>query len=637
MTRKQRILLVEDSLTQALRLEDMFDRAGFAVSLASSAAQALDELNRSLPDLMILDYHLPDMRGDELCRQIRLNVGTFSMPIIVLTADQSPEAQRAGLESGADDFLPKSAQDSMILLRVRNQLRHTDRNPDSSMALPRAAFRKAEVLVVGAPADLAADLDLVLREEGCRVEHAADATAALRRSSNHPFDCIIVAEDLSDGDGLTTSLRLQSTAVDGPAMLLLLRGRETAERTRAALEMGLDDCIEPQPDYAVLRARMRATLRRRFLAEQNRRILDDHLSREREALTLRTERAEAEARAALADQLREANDRLQEAYSRLEHQAAVTRTITESISTALFMVDGEGLPTFMNPAAETLLGCGLDRLQGRPLAQSVMLRRADAPPGEETAPELRDGPAELIRLDGTKVPVILSIAHLRQGGMVVQMVDVTERRRSEQRQGILMAELSHRVKNTLATVNSIASQTRQRHQDTDAFWSAFSGRLQALSSTHNLLARHHWGEVDLAQLLTSEAAPYRDEQRGNLRLEGPTVQLSPKAALALGMAVHELATNAAKYGAFSTPDGRVELSWRVEQADKDEETGGLLIHWREKGGPTVKPPTRTGFGSRLIRSGLSYELGGSAKQDFRPEGLQVTFRVPLSEHVRVAA
>ncbi|WP_119680904.1 response regulator [Indioceanicola profundi] len=627
--RKQRILLVEDSLTQALRLEDMFDRAGFAVSIASSAAHALDELNRSLPDLMILDYHLPDMRGDELCRQIRLNVGTFSMPIIVLTADESPAAQQAGLESGADDFLPKSAQDSMILLRVRNQLRHTDRDPDSSMALPRAAFRKAEVLVVGAPAERAEDLDQVLREEGCRVEHVPDAASAMRRAPERAFDCIIVAERLTDGDGMDTSLELQSVAVGGPALLLLLRGAESASRIRTALELGLDDCIEPQPDYAVLRARLRATLRRRFLAEQNRRILDDYLSRERESLQLRAERAEAEARAALADELREANDRLQEAYARLEHQAAVTRTITESVSTALFMVDQDGLPTFMNPAAETLLGCGLERLQGKPLAESIGL-------SENGIAALRDGQAELFRVDGTKVPVIMSVAHLRQGGMVVQMVDVTERRRAEQRQAILMAELSHRVKNTLATVNSIAAQTRQRHQqDTDAFWAAFSGRLQALSNTHNLLARHHWGEVELAQLLTSEAAPYRDEQRGNLRLDGPPVQLSPKAALALGMAVHELATNAAKYGAFSTPEGRVDLSWTIDAA-AEEGKERLLITWRETGGPPVSPPSRSGFGSRLIRSGLAYELGGSTKQDFRPEGLRVTMNVPLSEHVRLA-
>jgi len=194
-----------------------------------------------------------------------------------------------------------------------------------------------------------------------------------------------------------------------------------------------------------------------------------------------------------------------------------------------------------------------------------------------------------------------------------------------------MAELSHRVKNTMATVLSIASQTKQRHDSLEAFWPAFVGRLQALSSTHNLLARHFWGSVQLADVLRHETAPYRDDSRGNLTVSGAPLLLTSKAALALGMVFHELATNAAKYGAFSTPDGAVAVRWTSSPSGD-----GVTIAWDESGGPPVSAPSRRGFGSRLIEKGLSYELGGRAALEFRAGGLLCTIELPLSEHVHAA-
>jgi len=625
MNRRARILLVEDSSVQAMRLTDMLMSAGHKVRHVVSAENALLELNRELPDLMLVDYHLPGLQGDELCRQVRLNVGTFSMPIIMLTADGSAQCQRVGLESGADDFIPKSGNPDLILARVRHQLRRMADAPDD-LPLPRAAFRLPEMLVVGAPPSLKDRLIAALHREGCRVEWVPDAETGVQRVRERVFDGVIVASVMED----PAAFHPLKEAAQGEPAFILLQDAADGARTMRALEAGADDCIDPHPDFALLRARLRATLRRRFLAEQNRRILDAALAQEREALQLRTAREAAEARAAMADELRTAHERLTQAYERLEAQAAVTRTIAESIAAALFMVDTRGFPTYMNPAAEALLGYRLDDLRGRSLFDTILEpsygHPSDGPPGQI--------PSDARRRDGGLVPVILTITALEGGGSVVQMVDVTERRQAEQQQAILMAELSHRVKNTLATVTSIAAQTRRRHEDVSSFWDAFSGRLRALSSTHNLLARHHWRVVGLAEVVASELAPYRGETEGSLTLAGPDVQLDPKAALALGMIFHELATNAAKYGAFSTPSGRVDVAWSMAR----EEGGAdhLCIGWTESGGPTVHVPSHTGFGTRLIETGLAYELGGRTRREFRPDGLRVRLDIPLSGHVRMA-
>lgn len=626
---RPRILLVEDSLTQAVAMSDMLERAGYAVRHVPSAERALAELNGELPDLVMLDYHLPGMQGNELCRLIRLNAGTIGMPILVLTNDDSPACQREGLESGADDFLPKSQSAELILMRAGNLLRHA-REASEETGLPRAVFRQPLVLIVGTPGGADADLERALVQEGCRVERAADGEAARVMVAARPFDCALVAETVGGAAGDALCAALREVAVGDPTLILMLdRADSTRSRPGHACD-GVDDCIEPQLDLSVLRARLRAMLRRRFLMEQNRRLLDDHIARETETIRLRAEREAAEARAALADELRLANERLQAANRRLSEQASVTRTITHNVTSALFMVDAGGRPTFMNPSAETLLGCALAELGGRPLAELVTM---DDPAERDALAALspvRNRPAAVRHTDGRTVPVTVSLAPLSggDGGAVVEVVDVTERRKAERQQALLMAELSHRVKNTMATVLSIASQTKQRHDTLESFWPAFVGRLQALSSTHNLLAQHLWGSVQLGDVLRHETAPYRDESRGNLALSGEPLLLTSRAALSLGMVFHELATNAAKYGAFSTPDGAVAVRWT-----RSPEGDAVTIAWEESGGPPVQAPSRRGFGSRLIEKGLAYELGGRASLEFRPGGLACTIELPLSDHV----
>jgi two-component sensor histidine kinase len=187
-------------------------------------------------------------------------------------------------------------------------------------------------------------------------------------------------------------------------------------------------------------------------------------------------------------------------------------------------------------------------------------------------------------------------------------------------QALLINELNHRVKNTLATVQSMAAMTLGRDPSGDQA-RAFEGRLFALSRAHDVLTRGSWERVDLAELVAQALGPFAAE--GRIDPEGPNLALGPQQALALSMALHELATNAAKYGALSGPAGRVSIRWSLDG-------GRLDFHWTESGGPTVKPPTRRGFGSRLLETGLARELDGDVRLAFEPTGLvcSIAMRVP---------
>ena len=207
-------------------------------------------------------------------------------------------------------------------------------------------------------------------------------------------------------------------------------------------------------------------------------------------------------------------------------------------------------------------------------------------------------------------------------GVFVQGHDVTETVQSTERQRLMIDELNHRVKNTLATVQSIAMQTARSHSDPTTFAESFQARLLALSHTHDLLTRSHWEGADLAHILQHETEAH-GEQR--VLLNGPPVALTPAAALSLGMIFHELATNAAKYGALSAAEGRVLVDWSVV----DQTGRRLLLHWREIDGPAPVPPIRRGFGSRLIERNVRHDLGGTIEVAYDPSGFTADFSIPL--------
>lgn len=193
--------------------------------------------------------------------------------------------------------------------------------------------------------------------------------------------------------------------------------------------------------------------------------------------------------------------------------------------------------------------------------------------------------------------------------------DVTARRMKEEEREALVAELDHRVMNVLASVQSLAAQSARRTASLDAFLKTFSGRLDAMAAAHTLLTSTRWRGADIGHIAAAELAGLAF---GQARWEGPEIILNPRATNALTLALHELGTNAVKYGALSSESGRVELSWRTLP------DGGFELTWVERDGPLVSPPTRQGFGATLLEKVTGRELGGSAALEFHPQGVRAT-------------
>ena len=198
----------------------------------------------------------------------------------------------------------------------------------------------------------------------------------------------------------------------------------------------------------------------------------------------------------------------------------------------------------------------------------------------------------------------------------------------QERQTMMLHELNHRVRNTLATVQSLARQSRRG----DAADERLEGRILSLSKTHDLLSRDDWTGATLGTVLENELAPFREGREDRFKLDGRDIDLPPRYVLALGMTVHELTTNAAKYGALSAEDGRVDIAWRVVTGESG--AACLAMEWRESGGPPVMEPSRRGYGTRLITGGITHELGGVVRLAFETGGLRCTVDVPLDAQDR---
>ncbi len=219
-------------------------------------------------------------------------------------------------------------------------------------------------------------------------------------------------------------------------------------------------------------------------------------------------------------------------------------------------------------------------------------------------------------------------------GMIGVNVDMTERSQAEKSRELLLAELSHRVKNMLAVVQGLARQTFRSTGSVPEAQARFEGRLVALAHAHDLLTRSSWTSASLEELVRS-TLPLRQE-RPQIGLCGPTVALAPKQTLALALALHELFTNALKYGALMHEEGRIAISWSVAPGPSPGPSPGpgrrLKLDWRETAPPSappVAPPCRDGFGTRLIRQVFAHDLGGKVTFDFTPRGLACTAEVPL--------
>lgn len=309
MSAGARILIVEDSDTQALLLRSALEKDGFAVERAASGEAALELLNGALPDLVMADFHLPGMDGRELSRQIRLNGRTRALPVLMLTSAREQDLERQGLESGVDAYVAKSANLDMVLVRLKALLRRTG----GHRADVGSRFRRARVLLAHDSLTARLRLQHLLENEGYEVTLAESATSALE-VLGHQIDCVVlpVAGGMLDGLALTRKLDARRTR-DAMTFHIVAIGGEGPLIT-AAFEAGADEVAPSALGDDILRVRIRALMRRVLLAEEAQRAEAETLERERAV-------ARAEARAAAADELALANQQLRDAQGQLVQSA----------------------------------------------------------------------------------------------------------------------------------------------------------------------------------------------------------------------------------------------------------------------------------------------------------------------------
>jgi len=325
---------------------------------------------------------------------------------------------------------------------------------------------------------------------------------------------------------------------------------------------------------------------------------------------------------------------------RVRYNEQRLRDVLEAIPVAIYTTDANGRITFYNRAAVEFAGrtpeLGTDEWcvtwklywpDGTPLPHdqcpmALALKEGKALRGAEAVAE---------RPDGTRVPFIPFPKPLRDAdgnviGAINMLVDITDRKLAEDRHKTLVDELNHRVKNTLATVQSLAAQTLRAPKVPKDVRGAFEARLFALSKAHDHLTRAHWKSADLKSIVQDIFAPYRYLGGDRLRVHGDVAEINAQAAMTLSMILHELAANAAKYGALFTNAGRVDVAWKVIAGDHGRR---LVIDWREFGGPPVDPPLFKGFGSRLLENGVKQSLKGTSQITFDPAGVRCTMDIPF--------
>ena len=313
-----------------------------------------------------------------------------------------------------------------------------------------------------------------------------------------------------------------------------------------------------------------------------------------------------------------------------EHAALV-----EFSGDALIGVTLDGTIRSWNPTSERLFGYPACDMIGRSITllagpdqqdqQNLLVAQARS--GMPVGPIdtiWRHQNAANVEIELTIVPILDADGNTT--AMAVTTKDISEWTQTEIHRDLLLHELSHRVKNALATVQSMAVQTLRNASILDGFKDVFLARLMALSGTHDLLTQGKWHVTNLRDVLEAELRPYLCDGHNPWNIRGPDIQIDAKMALALGMAFHELATNAVKYGALSVPEGRLDIRWENRLI---EATNRLQISWVEMGGPAVAKPTKRGFGSRLIVDGLAYELDGIVQVEYEPAGLRCMIEAPL--------
>ncbi len=317
---------------------------------------------------------------------------------------------------------------------------------------------------------------------------------------------------------------------------------------------------------------------------------------------------------------------LAQLYARFE-------SVVQSAMDAIIAVDANQRIVLFNSAAEAMFRCTPTMALGHPIDRFIpeRFRSAHAAHVDNFADSgiTRRAMGRLgilwgLKGDGAEFPIEAAISQAEAGGSKVFTViirDITERLKAEERQRLFIAELDHRVKNTLANAKAMINMSAPGARSVAEFGEAVSARIHAMATAHNLLQRARWSGADLLSLCELILAPYRS-QTGNIRLKGVPLTITPEAAQSVALAFHELATNAVKHGALSVPGGRVSVSWR--RAHATDAADHARIVWRESDGPAVATPARKGFGLTVLQDMITYALDAVVNCEFHPQGFTWT-------------
>jgi len=329
------------------------------------------------------------------------------------------------------------------------------------------------------------------------------------------------------------------------------------------------------------------------------------------------------------EELHTVNAELNSKIDELDRANADLRNLFESTQIATIFLDHDLVIRSFTPAVTSIFNL-ISTDRGRPLTD-IVSRLEDGDLRRDVRVVLERGETieRNVRRSDCNTHYMMRILPYRGrnnviDGVLVTFFDITKMVEAEEQQRTLVQELNHRVRNMLTVVSAITQQTLSRSHSPEQIAVTLKGRIQALATSYTLLSREQWGDIPLQDILLNELTQYRQESRDRIVLAGPPVSVKPAAAVALGLVVHELATNAIKYGAFAATNGRVSVTWNIEG-----EGPVLVLNWSEAAGPVVKPPDHKGFGTELIEREVSGTLGGNITFDYAPDGLRAHIALPF--------
>lgn len=532
------------------------------------------------------------------------------------TAEPMPRPQTSligwsGIAQAAKDRILERHAPAFVVVDAQGQILHF--SPRTGRYLEPAAGMPTRDLVSMARRSLRLEL-----------------RAALRRvlETGQPAERMRVQIDI---DGLSHAVGLSVEPLrprDGQRLFIVVfnESADAPQPEPGAITPSQEDTDELERELRDTRERLQSTVEEYDTALEELKSANEELQSTNEELETSKEEIQS-----VNEELQTTNAQLSTKVEELDRASSDMRNLFESTQVATIFLDQFMVVRSFTPAVAGIYNL-IPSDRGRPLADIVsQVDYADLQDDtRRVLNTLQPFERRVTRRDGSAHYLMRILpyraADSRVDGALVTFTDITSVVQAEQRQRVMIDELNHRVRNMLTVVISVATQTMRQSSTLEDFGKAFIGRVNALASAYALLSRDNWNSVPLRDVLMQELQPFMSPDNPRFVVDGEPVLLQPRAALAFGMIVHELITNAVKYGALSVPDGNVVLHWSVVRQDGKDQ---LVCRWTESGGPQTEHPQGYGFGLGLIERSTQYELKGEAVTEWQPAGLAVTLTVPL--------